>query len=99
MSFDMGAIGNMMAGVQRIQAEAAEARVEGQAGGGKVKVVATGKQEIVSISISDDVMDDREMLEDLVTAAVNDAMRLSREHLAQKMQAITGGLPLPPGRL
>lgn len=97
MSFDMNALGGMMANIQRIQAEAVDARVEGQAGGGLVKVVANGKQEVISVTISDDVMDDREMLEDLVTAAVSDALRKSREYLAAQMQAVTGGLPMPPG--
>lgn len=97
MSFDMSALGGMMAGIQRIQAEALEARVEGAAGGGLVTVVANGKQEILSVSISEGAMEDRELLEDLVTAAVSDALRKSREYLAAQMQTVTGGLPMPPG--
>ncbi len=97
MSFDMSALGGMMAGIQRIQAEALEARVEGAAGGGLVKVVANGKQEVLSVSISEGATEDLELLEDLVTAAVSDALRKSREYLATQMQAVTGGLPIPPG--
>jgi DNA-binding YbaB/EbfC family protein len=95
--FDMNALGGMMAGLQKIQEAAAEARIEGQAGGGLVKVVANGRQDVLSVKIDESVMDDREMLEDLVTAAVADALRRSKEQMADQMKALTGGLPLPPG--
>ena len=80
----------------RIQAELEEARVEGTAGGGAVKAVVTGKQSLVSIEIDPAAVDpaDVEMLQDLVTAAVNEALDASRNLAEQKMGALTamGGL-------
>jgi nucleoid-associated protein EbfC len=81
----------------RIQAELADARVEGTAGGGVVKAVVTGKQSLVSIEIDPAAVDpaDVEMLQDLVTAAVNDALEASRKLAEQKMGALSalgGGL-------
>ena len=100
---DMNQLGLMAAqlkqGIQRAKDEAAKTEVQGQAGGGLVEVVATGDQRIVSVRISESAYEDREMLEDLVTAAVNDAVRKSQELVAAKLQEATGGLPLPPGLL
>ena len=81
----------------RIETELKDATVEGSAGGGVVSVTATGKQEIVSIAIDPAAVDpaDVEMLQDLIVAAVNDALRASRELAEQKMAAVTGGLRLP----
>ncbi len=81
----------------RIQAELEVAEVEGSAGGGVVHVTVTGKQELVSIVIDPAAVDpaDVEMLQDLVVAAVNDALRASRELAESKMAAVTGGLRLP----
>lgn len=78
----------------RIQAELAETRVDGSAGGGAVHAVVTGKQELLSVSIDPGAVDpaDIEMLEDLVVAAVNDALESSRRLAEQKMASITGGL-------
>jgi len=78
----------------RIQAELAETRVEGSSGGGVVRAVVTGKQELTSVSIDPAAVDpsDVGMLEDLVVAAVNDALDASRRLAEQKMAAITGGL-------
>lgn len=80
----------------RIQAELGEARVEGTAGGGVVKAVVTGKQSLVSIEIDPAAVDpaDVEMLQDLVTAAVNEALDASRDLAEQKMGALSalGGL-------
>ena len=80
----------------RIQAELADARVEGTAGGGVVKAVVTGKQALVSIEIDPAAVDpsDVEMLQDLVTAAVNDALDASRDLAEQKMGGLSamGGL-------
>jgi nucleoid-associated protein EbfC len=80
----------------RIQAELADARVEGTAGGGVVKAVVTGKQSLVSIEIDPAAVDpaDVEMLQDLVTAAVNEALDASRNLAEQKMGALSalGGL-------
>ena len=103
MSFplDPNALGGLMSGFQQkiadMKAEAAQAEVTGQAGGGLVKVVANGGLEVVRVELSDDVMDDREMLEDLVVAATNDALRSARGILEGKMQQVMGGLPIPPG--
>jgi DNA-binding YbaB/EbfC family protein len=81
----------------RIQGELAEATVDGSAGGGVVKATVTGKQEVVSVSIDPSAIDpeDADMLQDLIVAAVNDALRASRELAEQKMSAVTGGMQLP----
>ena len=81
----------------RIQNELAEATVDGSAGGGVVKATVTGKQEVVSVTIDPSAIDpeDAEMLQDLIVAAVNDALRASRDLAEQKMSAVTGGLQLP----
>jgi DNA-binding YbaB/EbfC family protein len=73
--------------------------VEATAGGGAVTVVATGAQKLVSVRIDPDAAGDMEMLQDLVVAAVNEAMERSKQMAAEKMQAITAGLGLPPGLL
>ena len=81
----------------RIQSELEAATIDGSAGGGVVKATVTGKQEVVSIVIDPSAVDpsDIEMLQDLVVAAVNDALRASRELAEQKMAAVTGGLRIP----
>ena len=81
----------------RIQAELEATIVNGSAGGGVVAPTVTGKQELVSVTIDPSVVDpdDVDMLQDLVIAAVNDALRASRELAEQKMSAVTGGLRLP----
>jgi DNA-binding YbaB/EbfC family protein len=81
----------------RVQGELESATVDGSAGGGVVNATVTGKQELVSITIDPSAVDpeDVEMLQDLVVAAVNDALRASRELAEQKMSAVTGGLRLP----
>jgi nucleoid-associated protein EbfC len=81
----------------RIQSELEAATVSGTAGGGVVSATVTGKQELVSLTIDPSAVDpsDVEMLQDLVVAAVNDALRASRELADQKMSAVTGGLRLP----
>jgi DNA-binding YbaB/EbfC family protein len=83
--------------MERIQAELAETEVEGSAGGGVVRAVVTGKQSLVSVTIDPSAVDadDVEMLQDLVTAAVNEALDASRRVAEQKMGALTsmtGGL-------
>jgi len=83
--------------MERIQAELAESQVEGSAGGGVVRVVVTGKQSLVSITIDPSAVDpdDVEMLQDLVAVAVNEALDASRRLEQQKMGALTsltGGL-------
>jgi DNA-binding YbaB/EbfC family protein len=83
--------------VQKIQAELAEKTVEAAAGGGMVKAVVNGKQELVSVSIEKDVVDpeDVEMLQDLVLAAVNEGIRQSQEMVASEMSKVTGGMNIP----
>jgi len=83
--------------MERIQAELAEAEVEGSAGGGVVRVVVTGKQTVVSVTIDPTAVDpdDVDMLQDLITVALNDALDSSRRLAEQKMGALTslsGGL-------
>ncbi|GBE16175.1 MAG TPA: YbaB/EbfC family nucleoid-associated protein [Proteobacteria bacterium] len=83
--------------LDRVQGELAAREVEASAGGGMVSARVTGGQEVVSISIDPQVIDpdDREMLEDLVRAAINEALRKSREMMQEEMAKITGGLPIP----
>jgi DNA-binding YbaB/EbfC family protein len=87
----------MQAGIERVQAELATATVEGTAGGGAVRVVVTGKQEVVSVTIDPEVAtaDDVDILQDLIVAAMNDALRAARELAEQKLGAVTGGMRLP----
>ena len=81
----------------RIEGELRDAQVDGSAGGGVVSATVTGKGELVSIAIDPSAVDpnDVEMLQDLVVAAVNDALRASRDLAEQKMAAVTGGLKIP----
>ena len=81
----------------KIQEELETATVEATAGGGMVKAVVTGKQTVASISIDPEAVDpdDVEVLEEMVMAAVNEALLKSQELASQKMAAITGGLNIP----
>jgi DNA-binding YbaB/EbfC family protein len=81
----------------RVQDELETLMVDGSAGGGVVKAVVTGKQELVSVTIDPSAVDpsDVDMLQDLIVAAVNDALRASRQVAEEKMSAVTGGLRLP----
>jgi len=87
----------MKASMDRLQEELALREVEAGAGGGMVTVRATGAQEIASIDIDSSVIDpeEKEMLQDLVQAAVNEALRKSKEMMQEEMGKITGGLPVP----
>ena len=87
----------MQAEMARVQAEVEALVVETSAGGGAVKAVVNGSQEVVSIIIDPSAVDadDVEMLQDLITAAVNDGLRQVRDTAAQKMARVTGGLRLP----
>lgn len=88
----------MKAEMDRVQAEVGTRRVEGSAGGGMVTAVANGRGELVSIHIDPEAAgEDREMLEDLVVAAANDALRKARELMAEEMARLAGGLGLPGG--
>ena len=87
----------MQAEMARVQAEVEAMVVETSAGGGAVKAVVNGSQEVVSVTIDPSAVDpdDVEMLQDLITAAVNDGLRQVRETAAEKMARVTGGLRLP----
>lgn len=100
----MKGMGNMMKQAQKLQAkmlslqeELANQTVEATAGGGMIKATANGRQQIVSIVIDKEVVDpeDIEMLQDLVLAAVNDALNKSQEMVSQEMGKLTGGMNLP----
>ncbi|MBI5329293.1 MAG: YbaB/EbfC family nucleoid-associated protein [Betaproteobacteria bacterium] len=100
-----GGLGNLMKqaqqmqdNMQKLQAKMAEMEVEGAAGAGLVTVVMTGKYVVRRLSIDPSLLaDDKDMLEDLVAAAVNDAVRKVETMVSEKMSAATAGLPLPPG--
>ncbi|MGZ6339584.1 MAG: YbaB/EbfC family nucleoid-associated protein [Candidatus Limnocylindrales bacterium] len=81
----------------RVQEELAAATVDGSAGGGVVRATVTGKQELVAVVVDPAAVDpeDVEMLQDLIVAAVNDALGASRRLAEEKMAAVTGGLRLP----
>ena len=83
----------------KVQKELEEANVEATAGGGAVRVVVTGAQKVVSVHVEAGATEDVEMLQDLILAAVNEALEKSRELQATKMQSVTAGLGLPPGLL
>ena len=88
----------MQENMRKLQEQLGTIEVEGQAGSGKVKVKMTCKHEVKRIAIAPELLaDDREMLEDLVTLAVNDAVRQVEATVQEKMAAITAGMPLPPG--
>ena len=85
----------LQAELQKVQAELENSTVEGSSGGGVIKVIMTGKQSIESITIDPETVDDIELLQDLVVAAVNDAFNKTQEMAASKMGAITGGMNIP----
>ena len=100
----MKGMGDMMKQAQKLQArmlkmqeELGEKTVESAVGGGMIKVVANGRQQIVSIRIEKEVVDpeDVDMLQDLMLAAVNDALAKSQEMVSSEMGKLTGGLKLP----
>ncbi len=85
--------------MQQMQAELETLAIEGTSGGGVVKVVLNGKGDLKGVSIDHTLMnpDEKEILEDLLVTAHADARRKSEGAMAEKMKALTGGLPLPPG--
>ena len=98
--------GNMMKQAQQLQKKMSEAQeklnsieVEGMSGGGMVKVLATAKGEIKRITIDDSLMvkEEKEMTEDLLVAAINDAKQKGEIASEEEMKSVTGGIPLPPG--
>ena len=100
-----GGLGNLMKQAQRMQAEMERAQqeiaameIEGESGAGMVKVVMTGRHELRRVSIDDAVFgDDKEMLEDLIAAAVNDASQKLEAATKDRMSGLTAGMGLPPG--
>ena len=100
-----GGMGNLMKQAQQMQAKMAKAQEElaqmevvGEAGAGMVKVTMTGAHSVRRIEIDQSLMeDDKEMIEDLTAAAVNDAVRRVEEQNKDKMGALTGGMQMPPG--
>ena len=99
-----GGLGGLMKQAQQVQEnmkkmqeQLAHMEVEGQSGGGMVKVLMTCRNDVKRVSIDQSVMDDREMLEDLIAAAVNDAVRKAEATTQEKMGGFTSGLNLPPG--
>jgi len=100
----MKGMGNMMKQAQQLQSkmmklqeELADKTVESSSGGGMVKVTANGRQQILSIQVEKEVVDpdDVEMLQDLVLAAVNDALAKAQEMVSSEMSKLTGGLNIP----
>ncbi|MCX8017970.1 MAG: YbaB/EbfC family nucleoid-associated protein, partial [Rhodocyclaceae bacterium] len=87
----------MQENLQKAQEELANLEVEGQSGAGAVKIVMTCKHDVKRVSIDPSVMDDKEMLEDLIVAAINDAARKLEAATSEKMGAVASGLGLPPG--
>ncbi len=100
-----GGIGNLMRqaqqlqeNMQKAQAEIAGMEVTGESGGGMVKVTINGRHEALRVQIDPTVpLDDREMVEDLVAAAINDATRRLEAATQEKMSGLVGGMNLPPG--
>lgn len=93
----MRQVQEMQGKMATLQEELGKKKVTASSGGGMVTVTATGKQEIVSVSIDKTLMEDGDvtMLEDLTLAAVNEALRQSREMMGQEMRALTGGISIP----
>jgi hypothetical protein len=87
----------MQENVRRMQEQLGTIEVEGQSGSGMVKVVMTCKHEMRRVSIDPSLTSDREMLEDLLVAAFNDAARKVEETVSQKMSSLTAGMGLPAG--
>ena len=102
-----GGLGNIMKqaqkmqeNLQKAQAEIATLEIAGEAGGGLVNVVMTGRYEVRRIRIDDSLVgDDKDMLEDLVAAAINDAVHKVERTVQDKMSGLTAGMGLPPGML
>jgi len=101
-----GNIGNLMkqaqqlqANMQRAQAEIATIEVTGEAGGGMAKVTMSGKHEVRRVVLDPSIVsaDDKEMLEDLIAAAINDAVQKVERTTQEKMSSLMGGMNLPPG--
>jgi DNA-binding YbaB/EbfC family protein len=93
----MQQVQKMQSRMAKVQADLENEQIEAGAGGGVVKAVVNGQQRVLSITVDPEVAGDVEMLQDLVVAAVNEALDQSRELAASRMQEVTAGLGLPPG--
>ncbi|MBK8763848.1 MAG: YbaB/EbfC family nucleoid-associated protein [Burkholderiaceae bacterium] len=88
----------MQDNLKKMQEQLAQVEVEGQSGAGLVKVLVTCRNEVKRVTIDPSLVgDDKDMLEDLVVAAVNDALRRAEQTAQERMGSVTSGLPLPPG--
>ena len=88
----------MQENMKKVQEQLASTEVEGQSGAGMVKVVMTCRHDVKRVTIDESLLkDDKDMLEDLIAAAVNDAVRRVEATVQEKMAGVTAGLPLPPG--
>jgi DNA-binding YbaB/EbfC family protein len=87
----------MQDNMKKVQEQLAQTEVEGQSGAGMVKIVMTCAHDVRRVNIDPSVLDDREMLEDLIAAAVNDAVRRGEALSKEKMSGFTAGMNLPPG--
>ncbi len=88
----------MQENMKKAQEQLASMEVEGQSGAGMVKVVMTCRHDVKRVSIDESLLkDDKDMLEDLIAAAVNDAVRRVESTVQEKMAGVTAGMPLPPG--
>ena len=98
-------LGNLMQQAQKmqedfkkVQEEIASMQIQGQSGGGLVTIIMSGKREALKVTIDDSLVgEDKDMLEDLVAAAINDAVNKVAKMKKEKMSALTAGMPLPPG--
>ena len=88
----------MQDGMKKAQEEIARLEIEGQAGAGLVKVIMTGRHDVKRVTIDPTLLtEDKDMLEDLVAAAINDAVRKVEAATQEKMAGLTAGMPMPPG--
>ena len=87
----------LQSNLQKTQEELQDMEVQGQSGGGMVNVTMTGRHDVRKVSIDDSILDDKEMLEDLIAAAINDAVRRVEKASKDKMSDATGGIELPAG--
>ncbi|GMV03658.1 MAG: YbaB/EbfC family nucleoid-associated protein [Burkholderiales bacterium] len=88
----------MQENMKKMQEQLGQVEVEGQSGAGLVKVTITCRNDVKRIAIDPSLLaDDKDMLEDLIVAAMNDALRKAEQTAAEKMGSVTAGLPLPPG--
>ncbi|WP_293267987.1 YbaB/EbfC family nucleoid-associated protein [Neptunomonas sp.] len=100
-----GGMGNLMKQAQKMQedlqkaqAEVANLEVNGESGAGLVKIVMNGRHDVKGVSIDDSLLEeDKDILEDLIAAAINDAVRKVETQSQEKMASVTGGMAMPPG--